>query len=181
MKPGARSMRKFTFQAPSRIPQLYFGATSERRRGSRREKLADALFLTLWAASYLLFIAGGIAGYLTSRFYGMILFTVLGYGIGIWMRRSLGLRGRKATTGFFTRMRERAQGAKPGLLEWLIEKVGGTPFTQARCRAVVEAQERAVRQLKRLDTPAEQNKVLAELDRRVRSILSAEDNRPNRG
>jgi hypothetical protein len=164
-------VHKGSFHAPTRIPQLYYGASAAPRSTTGREKLAEALYGFLLIASYALFAAAGLLGFLLRQAYGLVLGTLLGYAAGIWIRRSLGLRGRKRTTGFFMRMRERAQGARPGLLEGLLEMISGRAFTQAQCKAVVQTYEKAVRGLKGARTPEEKNKILAELDRRVQQIL----------
>lgn len=87
------------------------------------------------------------------------------------MRRSMGIRDLKLTTGFFNRMRERAFGSKAGLLEYLLEKVGHNEFTQAKCQGVTQVYEKAVKQLKQSKSTEEQNKILAELEKRVHQIL----------
>lgn len=135
------------------------------------ERLADQVYVALQILSYFLFLFGGIIGYIFYQFYGMVLFSSLGYLGGVWARRSLGIRGMKHTTGFFIRMRERALGSKPGLLEWLLERVSRNQFTPAKCRAVVQIHERAVKQLKQSRSTEEQNRILADLDKRVKQIL----------
>jgi hypothetical protein len=125
----------------------------------------------LLVVSYFLFLIGGLVGYALNRFYGLVIFGSLGYLVGVWMRRSLGLRGRKTTTGFFQRMRERAQGARPGLLEWGLEKISGHEFTRSKCERVAQTHARAVKQLKQSGSSEEQNRILADLDQRVKKIL----------
>jgi hypothetical protein len=136
-----------------------------------REKLVETLYLTLQVISQVLLILGGILGYIFYEIYGLILFAAAGYLLGVWIRRSLGIRGRKQTTGFFMRMRERAQGFRPGLLEWTLEKVSRNEFTRAKCRAVTQIYEKSVRQLKQSQSTEEQNRILADLDKRVYQIL----------
>ncbi len=164
-------MNKVFFRLPTRIPQLYFGAPAAPRKMSGQEKLADGLYGFLVIGSYLLFIIGGVGGYLFNGLYGSILFAMLGYGSGVWMRRSLGMRGLKPTTGFFTRMRERAQGSKAGLLEGVLERLSGHTLTQPKCRAVILAREKAVKQLKQSSSTSEQSKILADLEKNVQRIL----------
>jgi hypothetical protein len=161
--------------SPSRIPQLYYGASASRRQLTGRERLAEALFQTLQIISHILLIIGGILGYIFYQVYGLILFAALGYLMGVWIRRSLGIRGRKHTTGFFMRMRERAQGSKPGLLEWVLEKVSQNEFTRAECRTVTQIYDKAVKQLKGTNSTEEQNRILADLDRKVFQILHDQD------
>ncbi|MGE5221472.1 MAG: hypothetical protein ACM3PY_03485 [Omnitrophica WOR_2 bacterium] len=155
-----------------RIPQLYYGASQTRSHETDRQRFAGALFIALQVISWLLVFIGAVSGYLIYQFYGLILGTILGYTAGIWLRRSLGIRGRKATTGFFARIRERALGARPGLLEWLVERIGQDELTQDRCRAITQAHEKAVQRLKQTASRQEQNKILADLDRRVRHIIT---------
>jgi hypothetical protein len=156
---------------PTRFPQLFYGSAAAPRVQTKRQRLAERLFLALQVLSLSLFLVGAVLGYYFYQFSGLILFGALGYLAGVWMRRSLGIRGQKATTGFFQRMRERAQGAKPGLLEWLLEKVGQDHLTQARCREIVQVYDKAVSQLKREKSTQAQNKILADLDRKVYELL----------
>lgn len=162
----------FTQYFRPRIPQLYYGASQTRLQETDRQRLAGALFIALQVTSWLLVFFGAVSGYLIYRFYGLILGTILGYTAGIWLRRSLGIRGRKATTGFFARIRERAMGARPGFLEWLLERIGQDELTQARCRAITQAHEKTVQRLKQTTSRQEQNKILADFDRRVRQIIA---------
>jgi hypothetical protein len=164
-------MKKTMYQIPSRIPKLYYGTSTPPRSTSTRARLADALYVFLLIVSYTLFAVGGGVGYLVRQVYGLVLFTLLGYVAGMWIRRSLGLRGRKTTTGFFMRMRERAQGSRPGVLEWVLEKISGQVYTQAQCKAVVQAHEKAVKVLRQAKTMGEKNRILAELDQKVNKLL----------
>jgi hypothetical protein len=155
----------------SRVPQLFFGESSAPVTLSRREKIADRLFVYLQLISIFLFLFAGLIGYSLYQFRGLLIFALSGYLIGVWMRRSLGIRGIKPTTGFFIRMRERASGSKPGLLEWLLEKLSCNEFSRTKCKAVVQANERAVKLLKQTKSTGEQNRILADLDRKVHQIL----------
>jgi hypothetical protein len=153
---------------PSRVPQLFFGASAEPVVMTEREKLADKLFLFLQILSYTLIVVGGAVGYILFKFYGMALLAGLGYLAGVWMRRSMGIRGVKQTTGFFARMRERALGSRPGLLEGLLEKVSQNPLSQSKCRAIIHIYDKSVNQLKKSKSTEEQNQTLKELDRKVK-------------
>lgn len=156
---------------PSRAPQLFFGRSAEPVNLTEREKLADNLFLILQIVSYFLIILGGAVGYFFYRFYGLILFAALGYLIGVWMRRSMGIRGVKQTTSFFARMRERALGSKPGLLELLLEKISRNQLSQTNCRAIIHTYDKSVKQLKQSKSAEEQNRILEDLDRKVKEIF----------
>ena len=141
------------------------------RKISKQEKLADTLYGLLVIGSYILFIIGGLCGYLIYQLYGSILFAMLGYGAGLWIRRCLGMRGRGRTAGFFMRMRERANGARPGLLERWLESLSGTRLTQAKCRSITLAREKAVKQLRQSESTPEKNQILADLDKSIQRIL----------
>ena len=156
---------------PSRVPQLFFGRSAAPRVLNPQEKLADRVFVYLQIISYILFAIGGVLGYYRYQFYGLLIFGALGYLIGIWMRRSMGIRGDKPTNGFFMRMRERASGSRPGLLESVLERIGQNEISQAQCIAVIQVHERAVKQLKQTKSSEDQNKILADLDKRINQIL----------
>jgi hypothetical protein len=164
-------MNKISFKIPTRIPQLYYSASAAPREKTGGEKLADGLYIFLVILSYALFILGAVVGYLQNKLYGLALYSILGYGAGVWIRRSLGIRGIKPTTGFFVRMRERSLGSKPGFLEITLERISGKPFTPEKCRAVTQAREKAVKQLKQATNKTEQTKILADLDKSVNRIL----------
>lgn len=164
-------MKISSLRLPTRMPQLYFGRSAMLRNRTPQEKIADNLYAFLIILSDILFFIGGVCGYFINRFYGIILFATLGYLAGIWMRRSLGVRGRNPTTSFFKRIRERAQGSRPGLLEWLIEKVSNTELSQAKCKAIIQVYEKSVSQLKQSRPAEEQNQILADLDARVKKIM----------
>ncbi len=155
----------------TRIPQLYYGKSVSPRIKSEPEYRADQLYITLQIVSYTLFVFGGVIGYYFLEFYGVILFAILGYLVGVWMRRSMGMRGLKPTTGFFKRIRERASGSRPGLLEWLLEKISHHEFTQAKCQAVTQVYDKAIKQLKQSQSTEEQNRILAELEYRINHLL----------
>ena len=155
----------------SRIPKLYYGSSSSDRNMTGREKLAEKIFVSLQIISHILFLVGGIIGYSFYQLYGLLLFAVLGHLIGVWIRRSMGIRGLKPTTGFFMRMRERAHGSKPGLLEGLLEILSHNEFTPDKCRSVIQIYDKAVKQLKQSGSVEEQTRILADLDKRVNQIL----------
>lgn len=169
---ATRLLASMTKYFRPRIPQLYYSSSQGPVLQTDREQLASVLFIAFQIVSWLLVFIGAVLGYLFYHFYGMILGTILGYTAGIWMRRSLGIRGRKSTTGFFARMRERAMGSRPGILEWLLEKISQDELTQAKCQAITQAHEKAVQRLKHASSHEEQNKILADLDHRVKQIIT---------
>ncbi|HEX7973095.1 MAG TPA: hypothetical protein VF498_01695 [Anaerolineales bacterium] len=154
----------------SRTPQLFYGNLGYSRKLAGHARLAENLYVFLHVSSYFLLLLTGILGYAFYQFYGLLISAAAGYAAGAWMRRSLGVRGRKSTTGYFLRMRERAQGSKPGLLEGLLEKLGQTELSQAKCKAIIQVYDTAVKQLKQARSTSDQNNILADLDRRVWEI-----------
>ncbi len=160
-----------------RIPRLYYGTSRASLQQTDRQRLAGVLYIAFQVLSWLLVLIGALLGYIFYHFYGLLLGSLLGYTLGIWVRRSLGMRGRKATTGFFARLRERALGSRPGILEGLLENISREQLTQAKCRAMIQAQEKAVERLKQASSHEEQNKILAELDRRLRQMIAGGSSR----
>jgi hypothetical protein len=175
-------MNNFRFKFPPfivpRVPRLYYGPSTAPVEKTGSQKLVERLFIALQVLSHLLLILGGLLGYFFYQFYGSLLLAGLGYLAGVWLRRSLGIRGAKATTGFFQRIRERAQGARPELLESLLEGLSRSPLTPAKCRTMIQVYDRAVKQLKQAPTQAEKNRILAELDRRVNQLYWGRGNPP---
>lgn len=168
-------MKKISFQLPqlfsSRIPSLYYGETAASRIKTEREARADQIFRTLQIVSHFLILLCGLVGFVFYKYYGLALGAMLGYVVGTWMRRSMGIRGVKPTTGFFKRMRERAQGSPPGMLEMLLERMDGYQYTQQQCKEVSLIYEKTVRQLRQAPAGEAQNRILADLDKRIRKIL----------
>ena len=159
------------FELPTRIPRLYYGPSRPARPRTLLEKRADTLYGYLSIGSEFLFLIFGLIGLYFYQIYGLIAMAAMGYVLGFWIRRSLGIRGRKANTGFFKRMRERSQGSPPGLLERLLENISQTSFTPEKCKAVTSQYEKSVTRLRQAKTPEAQKKVLEELDFKVNQIL----------
>jgi hypothetical protein len=156
---------------PTRIPQLYFGPNAAPRDLHPSEKRAEQIFVALQILSFVLFLLGGVYGWFAYGLYGLVLFALLGYIGGVWIRRSLGIRGQKPTTGFFQRMRQRAFGSRPGILEMLVEQISGHPLSRQKCLEVLQVYERSTEKLKNARSVEEQHRILAELDRRVQQML----------
>jgi len=152
------------------VQSLSEGIANMPRRMTSRERIGDIIFLNLQILSRILFIVAGLLGYYLYGIYGVFFLAIAGWVIGIWMRHSMGIRGPDSKKGFFVRMRERAQGAKRGILEWTLEKIRGNEFSQSKCVAITEAYDQAMAQLKRCTSPAEQRETIMRLDRRVKQI-----------
>ncbi len=161
-------LSRFRNLASPRVPRLYYGPGMAEPELTGRQKLAEDIYVYLKIFSEVLFFFTAFFGYHAYGLYGLVLFAVVGYGVGAWIRRSLGVRGSSSPTkGFFRRMRERANGSPPGLLEGMLERYGNFPLSREQCRNVALAEERAIKQLTHTVSKDEQNRILADLDRKV--------------
>jgi hypothetical protein len=136
---------------------------------TRREVLADHLYLHLQIVARLLPVPAAIIGHAVSGVPGAVTGFPLGAIVGWWAWRSLGKRGPEPA-GFFVRMRERAGGSRRGALEALIEAIRGHGFTRRQCAEMVDAHERAAAALRRCTNRADRDRILGELDRRVKEL-----------
>jgi hypothetical protein len=152
------------------LESLSEGIPNMPRSLTARERLADHLYFYLQTASWFVFLAGGIAGYAIKGLIGCVALLAGGWLFGMWMRRSLGQRGRNQFLGFYQRIRERANGSRRGLLEWLIEAIRGSGFTISKCRAITAAYDRAMLQGRSTSSAAEQQAILQRLDAEVKRI-----------
>lgn len=137
---------------------------------TRRERVADWLYIGLQVCSKLAFVVLGVLGYLYQSIFAAFVGVALGFLVGIWIWHSMGNRGWDANEGFFLRMHERAEGSRRGVLEWVIEKIRGNEFSQAKCRAISDAYNEATQQLKLSRIDNERMTILRELDRKVKAI-----------
>ncbi len=129
---------------------------------SFRGKVADVLFILLQFLSWTAFVPGFVIGSAYHGLVGFICGLVAGGAIGFWMHRSLGLRGRDATRGFFMRMAERGAGDHPRLLESLIETLRGEKLAMLQCRHIADTHADVSRRLQGCDSPMERAKILNE-------------------
>ena len=150
---------------------MYYGTNAVSNSLTEQEARADRLFRSLQIVSHFLFIIGGFVGYLYGQYYGVLVGGILGYVMGTWIRRSMGIRGLKPTVGFFKRMRERASGQPPGMLERLLEGVEGHTYPPQKCKEIALIYERAVHQLRQAPAGEAQNRILADLDRRLWQLI----------
>lgn len=140
------------------------------RRLTSRERIADHLFFYMHITSWYAFILGGIIGYVSHGLIGCVILLFGGWLFGIWMRRSLGRRGRHPFHGFYLRIRERANGSPPEVLEWLVETLRGSGFTVSKCQAITAAYDRAMTQCRLASLPADREAILRRLDTEVKRI-----------
>lgn len=138
------------------------------REMTRRERLGDAIYLQLQMLARLLLLPAAILGFYLGSVAGALAGLLTGYLAGRWVRHSLGMRGPDPTLGFFRRMRERAEGSRPRVLERLLEAIRGNRFTPEKCRAIWQAYERAGEELRGAQTREELYRILNELDQVVK-------------
>ncbi|MDE3067745.1 MAG: hypothetical protein KGJ60_09360 [Verrucomicrobiota bacterium] len=137
------------------------------RSSSFRDRMADGLFVLLTIFSRSAFIVGAVLGTREHGFTGFCFGLLAGWGLGFWVRRSLGLRKGDLTEAFYIRMVNRGDGAPPRLLEALIETLRGQRLDVRQCQRIGNAYLNASRRLQSYDSPAERAQILDELDRRV--------------
>lgn len=135
-----------------------------------RERLADHLYFYLQIVSRFVFVLGAIVGYAFNGFIGCCLLGVGGVLCGIWLRRSMGMRGIDPFHGYFQRIKERANGSRRGLLEWGIETMRGGGPTVCKCQAITKSYERAMDECRLTSSPAQQKAILQRLDAEVKLI-----------
>lgn len=140
-------------------PGLSDGIERMPRRLTEAERRGDRLFLHLQVVSFALLLLSPTLGGILSGWTGTAIGLVVGCFARVLMRRSMGLRGSNPHDGFFIRMRERANGARRGFLEALIERVRRRSFTQEQCAAMTQAWD-DTRQRVAATTSAEEKRAL---------------------
>ncbi|HVZ19130.1 MAG TPA: hypothetical protein VG897_18575 [Terriglobales bacterium] len=143
------------------------------RRLTPREKAADSLFFVTVLVSWLLFIPGGIVGYAVWGWPGSVVLVIACIVLGLILRRSAGLRGPDQFHGYYRRRKERANGGRIGLLELLIERLRGNPFTREKCAAITAEYDKAMQDLRSARTDNERGAILKRLDRETKRISYA--------
>jgi hypothetical protein len=139
------------------------------RKLTQREVFADQVFRYLQLSSRVLFLLGALLGYHYFMLTGAAVGCAIGLGCGALMRRSMGIRGSGAE-GFMTRRRERAGGARRGLLEIALEALRDNRFTQQKCQAICDAYEDFTRRASVCRTDEELSQAIATLDSQVKGI-----------
>jgi len=137
------------------------------RLPTKRGKIADCVFVVLLLVSRGGFAVGALLGAVLHGAVGFCLGLAGGLIVGLWMRRSLGLRRRRLTQGFVVRMLERGNNDRPKLLESLVEWLRGYRLTPKQCRLIAAAHAKATRRLQTCGSPPERREILKERDREV--------------
>ncbi len=144
------------------------------RKSSFRDKIADGLLAFFILSSRFLFIVGGIIGNVYVGGKGLVIGILLGGIVGFWIRRSVGMRGRDLTHGFFSRMSQRGVGSSPALLESFVEKVRGQEIAAYQCRLMASAYAEFQRALQACGSVEERDELCKTLSRSVRAALYGE-------
>ena len=152
------------------VTRLSDGIAEMPRRLIAREIRADNVFLYLQFISRFLPVATAILGFSWRSWPGMVTGLVLGWLIGRLMRYSVGIRGSDPVLGFFLRMQQRADGSRPGILERLIERIRGYPFTRANCTEIASAFSTAETLLAKERSVEARTRILRELDAKVKAV-----------
>jgi hypothetical protein len=152
------------------LESLSDGISRMPRKLTTRERLADHVFFYLQITSRFVFVIGGIGGYELNGPLGSIVAITCGWLVGIWMRRSLGIRGPDPFHGYFRRIRERAEGSSRGLLELVIEFLRGGGFTVSKCREITAAYDHAMGEAQAARLPDQRQAILLRLDAEVKRI-----------
>lgn len=137
---------------------------------TQAERTGDRLFLHLQTVSLVLLFLCPILGAISAGWVGAIAGLAIGWLVRIWMRRSMGLRGSNPDEGFFIRMKERANGSRRGILEFLIEKVRQREFTQCQCKAIAMAWDDTRERLNAATSAGERRALIIALDEKVKRI-----------
>ena len=134
------------------------------------ERKADRLFLHLQILAIMVLFLSPILGGVIFGWAGIGIGLVFGLVVRIWMRRSMGLRGLNPNDGFFIRMRERANGARRGILEALIENIRQQPFTQEKCILITRAWDDMRKRIETMTSEEEKHELIKAFDAEIKRI-----------
>mgnify|MGYP006295646361 CR=1 FL=1 len=145
------------------------------RRLTEAERKGDRLFLHLQIVSLVLFLLCPVLGAVLGGWPGAVIGLGIGWIVRVWMRRSMGHRGSNPDEGFFIRMRERANGARRGILEAVIEGVRQRPFTQEQCAAITKAWEDTRERIAATESAKEKRELINAFDAEIKRISYGRD------
>jgi hypothetical protein len=171
----APPMEASAVQEPKNAQELSDGIERMPRRMTEAEHRGDKLFFHLQVASSVVLVLFPILGGVLRGWIGAGIGLVVGWMVRIWVRRSMGLRGSNPNDGFFIRMRERAKGARPGMLETLIERVRQRTFTQRQCAEITEAWNQTRLQMEAAKSIEEKRQLMEKLDSQIKRISYGHD------
>ncbi len=157
-------------------PQLSDGIERMPRRLADAERRGDRLFLHLQiVSSVILLMLCPVLGGVLGGWPGATIGLVVGWFGRFWVRRSMGLRGSNPDEGFFIRMKERANGARRGILEALIERVRQRPFTQKQCTAITKAWDETHQRIEAVTSVEEKRELIKACDAEIKRISYGQD------
>jgi hypothetical protein len=145
------------------------------RRLTDAEHRGDRLYLHLQVLATAILLLSPVLGGVLGGWTGAGIGLVFGGVTRVWMRCSMGLRGSNPHDAFFIRMRERARGARCGILEALIEKVRRRQFTQVQCVAITKAWDDTRERLEMAASVEERRQLLNALDAEIKRISYVQD------
>jgi hypothetical protein len=163
------------FIVTSNVPPARAPVRTMPRPLTAAEQRGDRLHFHLQVVAFVVLFLVPILGGLWFGWAGAAAGLVAGVLLRLWIRRSLGLRGPNLHDAFLIRMRERANGSRRRLLEALIERVRGRPFTRAQCAAIADAWDDARARLAEAASGDERLAIVEELDARVKRISYGEE------
>jgi len=134
------------------------------------ERRGDRLFLHLQVVSSVLLLLWPVLGGVLGGWPGAASGLVAGWLVRVWMRHSMGIRGSNPNDGFFVRMKERATGARRGILEALIERIRQRSFTQGQCAAITNAWDETRKRIEAATSVEEKRELLNALDVEIKRI-----------
>ncbi len=140
------------------------------RRLTDGERSGDRLFLHLQVLSSVFLLMCPALGGVLRGWLGGGIGLIVGWMVRTWMRRSMGLRGSNPNDGFFIRMRERANGARRGILEAMIENVRHRQFNREQCIAITRAWDETGQRLAGITSQEEKRALINALDAKVKRI-----------
>jgi len=142
---------------------------------NRREIIVDNIYFFLqYSSNYLFLIFAFIGLHYKGYFYSLI-GVIIGYLIGRLIRWNLGIRSNDQLTGFIIRMRERANGERRSILEYLLEKARGNEFSIEKCKSIVDIYDIAISKLQKTLNIEEKVLILTNLDHDIKAISYAKE------
>ena len=156
-------------------PSLSDGIERMPRRLTDAERRGDSLFLQLQVVSSVLLILSPVLGGVLGGWTGATVGLVAGWLARVWMRHSMGLRDMNPHDGFFIRVKERANGARRGILEALIERVRQRSFTREQCVAITKAWDETRRRLDATTSVEERRGLINTFDAEIKRISYGQD------
>ncbi|MBN1569126.1 MAG: hypothetical protein JXA73_14850 [Acidobacteria bacterium] len=139
------------------------------------ERRGDRLFLHLQVISSVILLLCPVLGGVLDGWLGAAIGLVVGWFARVWMRHSMGLRSSNPNDGFFIRMKERANGARRGILEVLIERVRQRSFTRVQCVAIAKAWDETRERIEAATSVEEKRELINALDVEIKRISYGQD------